>query len=369
MKKSIKKSNNNINRLLQVTKELIKDCSLENGGIVAANSTKINYSAVAKNYFYVWPRDASFTCIASDVLGINDVPENFFSWCLERAEGFSKNGLFYEKYYPNGLKALANFQPDQTGAVLFALWHHYKEDIDKASKFHKLVKIAAKGICNVWEKDHFTQVTNDLWEERFCFPDLNENFSYSLASCIKGLECANKLVPNERWIKTADEMKNRLGMHFINNIGYFVRSCGELVDRRIDASILGLVYPFEVYGANDRGIKSSIKEIEKKLLINGGIHRYEHDEYDGWMYETLHRKKGAGAWPLLNFWMSIYYSIKGDKKKAEKYYWWVLKKIGDKYYLPEQIFENDKQVSVSPLLWSHSMFVLASEHLGFLDKT
>ncbi|MCK5176594.1 MAG: hypothetical protein KAQ92_02620, partial [Candidatus Aenigmarchaeota archaeon] len=67
--------------------------------------------------------------------------------------------------------------------------------------------------------------------------------------------------------------------------------------------------------------------------------------------------------PLLNFWMSIYYSIKGDKKNAEKYYYWVLEKIKDSDCIPEQIFENDIQVSVSPLLWSHSMFVLATKYL------
>jgi glucoamylase len=354
------KKANKIKKLTEVTKDIIKDCVLENGGIIAANSIKNYYPTDAKNYFYVWPRDASFTCIVSDLLGINHVQEKFFNWCLNRAEGFKKDGVFYEKYYPNGLKAAGNFQPDQTGSVLFALWHHYKNDIDEALEFHNLIKIAADGICNVWEKDHFTLVTSDLWEERFCFPDLNENFSYSLCACIKGLRCANELIPNKKWIDTASEMKNRLDKHFME---YFIRSYGEIPDKRIDASIIGLVYPFNIYDADDPKIVASINEIEKKLLINGGVHRYEHDEYDGWMYEIHHRKKGAGAWPLLNFWMSIYYSIKGDKENAEKYFYWVLEKIENSNYIPEQIFENDIQISVSPLLWSHTMFVLASKHL------
>jgi GH15 family glucan-1,4-alpha-glucosidase len=145
---------------------------------------------------------------------------------------------------------------------------------------------------------------------------------------------------------------------------YFARSCGRIPDTRIDASIIGLVYPFEVYDANDQRIVASINEIEKKLVINGGLHRYEHDEYDGWMHEGVHRKKGAGAWPLLNFWLSIYYSMKGDKEKAEQYYDWVLEKMDNSNHIPEQIFENDIQVSVSPLLWSHAMFALASQQLG-----
>ncbi|MGC9443703.1 MAG: glycoside hydrolase family 15 protein [Candidatus Methanospirareceae archaeon] len=358
--------NDKIMKLIAVTGDLIRDCALENGGIVAANATKKYYPAAAKNYFYVWPRDAAFACIAADVLGLENVQENFFDWCLKRAEGFRDNGLFYEKYYPNGLKALTQFQPDQTGMVLFAVWHHYKADMSRASEFHELIEIAGNGICSAWNKDHFTRVTNDLWEERLCFPDLNENFSYSLAACIKGLRCAHAVMPNPKWITTASEMKKRLDNQFMD---YFIRSCGKLSDRRIDASAMGLVYPFEVYDANDPRILATINEIEKRLVNNGGVHRYEHDEYDGWMYETLHRKKGAGAWPLLNFWMALYYAIKGDKDSAEKYYYWVLEKINAGYCcIPEQIFENEIQVSVSPLLWSHAMFVVASKQLGILTS-
>ncbi|HDS45444.1 MAG TPA: glycoside hydrolase family 15 protein [Methanomicrobia archaeon] len=356
--------NEKITKLIGVTQDIIRDCALENGGIVAANSTKNGYPKAAKNYFYVWPRDAAFACIAADVLGLENVQENFFNWCLKRAEGFTENGLFYEKYYPNGLKALPQFQPDQTGTVLFAVWNHYKEDISGASKFHELVELAGNGICNAWDKDHFTLVTNDLWEERYCFPDLNENFSYSLAACIKGLRCAHEVIPDRKWIETANEMKKRLDIHFMD---YFIRSYGKISDRRIDASAIGLVYPFEVYEADDPRIVATINEIEKRLVNNGGVHRYEHDEYDGWMYELLHRKKGAGAWPLLNFWMVIYYSIKGDKDRAENYYYWVLEKINDgDCRIPEQLFENELQVSVSPLLWSHSMFVVASKQLDTL---
>ena len=359
MTKSQKINSDRVKRLLEVTKGIIEDCSLENGGIVAANSTKDYYPKRAKNYFYVWPRDASFACIASDVLKLKDVQEKFFDWCVNKAEGFREKGLFYEKYYPNGLKALSNFQPDQTGSVLFAVWHHYQGR--PSSKYNKLVELAADGICDAWGKHHFTGITNDLWEERFCFPDLEENFSYSLAACIKGLTCAAKMIPNKKWIRTARAMKIRLDTHCME---YFARSYGRIPDTRIDASIIGLVYPFEVYDANDQRIVASINEIEKKLVINGGLHRYEHDEYDGWMHEGVHRKKGAGAWPLLNFWLSIYYSMKGDKEKAEKYYDWVLEKMGNSNHIPEQIFENDIQVSVSPLLWSHTMFALASQQLG-----
>jgi glucoamylase len=353
-----------IKRMLELSKEVMVDCALENGAIVAANATKNYYPPTAKHYFYVWPRDASCACVAADITGIDDIQENFFNWCLKRAESFNETGLFFEKYYVNGLKALGRFQPDQTGTILFAIWHHYQRDLEKALEFEDMIVKAANGLCDKWQKDHFITVTNDLWEERLTFPDLNENFTYSLAACIKGLECANEIIPNKNWLAVAKQMRERMQKHFVD--GYFVRSYGKLIDKGIDASMLGLVYPFGIYEANDPMVISTVKEIEKKLVINGGVHRYEFDDYDGWMYEEMHRKKGAGAWPLLNFWMSIYYSVKSDRNNAERYYIWVFDRVNEKGYIPEQMFENEIQTSVCPLAWSHSMFIIASKFLGYI---
>ncbi len=231
----------------------------------------------------------------------------------------------------------------------------------KAAKYKSLIDKAANGICEKWDNDHFVLVTNDLWEERLTFPDLKDNFTYSLAACIKGLECANAITPCRKWDKVAGEMRERLESHFED---HFFRSYGNLSDKRIDASLIGLAYPFEVFSFNDERIVATIREIEAKIVMDGGIHRYENDDYDGWMLEDMQRNKGSGAWPLLNFWMSIYYSKAGDKTKALKYYDWVIEKVND--FIPEQIFSNGIQVSVTPLCWSHSMFVMASKELGYI---
>jgi GH15 family glucan-1,4-alpha-glucosidase len=82
------------------------------------------------------------------------------------------------------------------------------------------------------------------------------------------------------------------------------------------------------------------------------------------MRETVQRNKGAGAWPLLNFWMSICYVKLGDREKALRYYEWVLEKVDR--FIPEQIFDNNLQVSVNPLCWSHAMFIIASRELRYL---
>ena len=349
-------------KLLNASREVIRDCSLPNGAIVAANSTKPYFPKEAKYYKFVWPRDAMYACIAANMLGLK-IHEKFFSWCM-KAEGWKRTGLFYEKYHIDGKKALHHFQPDQTGSVLIAVYDYYKNNKKECKEFKELIAKSANGLCNAWDKDHFKSVTQDLWEERLCFPDLKENFAYSLAICAKGLECANELIPNRTWRKTSDQMKKALLKNFNDN---FYRSFGKIDDKRVDASLLGLAWPSELISAKDKRMKKTVEMIEDKLVKNWGLYRYENDEYDGWMYKKkINRKKGAGYWPLLNFWIAIYYLGDGNRNKALKFYNKVLDDMDNRKYIPEQFFDNKIQVSVSPLCWSHSMFVIVSKKLGHI---
>jgi len=348
-------------KLIDTSKQVILDCCLDNGAIVAANSTKEYYPKDAKNYFYVWPRDGSFICVTCDIIGMKDIQERFFEWLMERAEGWKETGLFYEKYCPNGVKERTRFQADQTGSVLFAVWHHFKDDKKAAEKYRKLVVHSAEGLCKVWDKDHFTISTNDCWEERLTFPDIKDNFSYSLAACARGLLCANELFANQLYITIANQMIQVLH-DSASKTGYYYRAFGKISDERADASLLGIGWPFEVADFSSPIFANTVRFIEEKIVQDYMVHRYENDDYDGWMIDGQNRKKGAGYWPLLNFWMSIVLSKLGSKDDAVKYYNKVLDSV-DKY-IPEQIFDNHLQKSVSPLAWSHAMFLVATKELG-----
>jgi len=356
-------TNQKITHLINISKKVILDCSLENGAIVAANPTNPLYPKEAKNYFYVWPRDAAFTTLAADVLGIDGVMENFIIWLMEKAEGWEETGLFYEKYFTNGLQALNRFQPDQTGTILTSVCYHCIKNPDNAKKYMKLITHSADGICNVWDNDHFIIITNDLWEERLTFPDLKENFTYSLAACIRGLQSANQLFPNDRYIKTSSNM-TRVLLKNAKHKGHFFRSFGKINDERLDASLFGIIWPFDIVEATNIIAKTTIQLIEERLVKDFKVYRYEHDEYDGWMYKMSHRNKGAGFWPLLNFWMSIILNKMGHREKALRYYNLIINSV-DKF-IPEQIFNNDFQKSISPLCWSHTMFILASKELNLI---
>ncbi|MGM5485346.1 MAG: hypothetical protein ACQEP1_05755, partial [Nanobdellota archaeon] len=141
--------------------------------------------------------------------------------------------------------------------------------------------------------------------------------------------------------------------------GYFRRSTGKIDDKRVDASLLGLVWPFNIVDKEEPRMKRTIELIGEKLTKDKGVYRYEHDEYDGWMYKGYHRKKGAGYWPVLNFWMTL---ITGDRRYYDK----VMEDLKGEL-IPEQIFDNELQVSVKPLGWSHAMYILAKKRIDHED--
>ncbi|PKL72077.1 hypothetical protein CVV26_03095 [Candidatus Kuenenbacteria bacterium HGW-Kuenenbacteria-1] len=356
-----------VEKLIRLSRKVIRHASLENGAIVAANTDMPYYSREAANYRWIWPRDAAYICVAADILKI-PIQEPFFQWLYNRPQNFKKYKCLYANYATNGRFGSMGgaFQPDQAGTILWAIHHHYKNNFKKALKFKDLIERLADGVCSNWGGKFFIPNTVDLWEEnkRQTSTKIENNHTYSLAACAKGLLLADEIIPTQIWRETATQMLFEIKEAYDQRNKYFLRNNGKINDLNIDASMMGLVWPFEIYSANDPKIINTIKRIEKKIVVNYGVHRFEFDYFDC----EGSAQEGGGAWPLLNFWMSIYWGLKGDKEKSEKYYNWVLDRIGKfKNYLPEQIF-SDFRVGVYPLVWSHAMFIIASKYLGYLDK-
>lgn len=352
-----------IQQLIKRSKEILRDSALENGAIVAANSDKEYYPHQAKDYHYVWPRDAAFICVAADIAGIHDIQEPFFRWLFERPEDFKKEGLLFANYSPNGRIRVRQFQPDQAGSMLWAIYEHYKANPSKALNQEPLIRRLADGLCNEWKGKYFFRNTVDLWEEghRKTSTKMENNHTYSLAACARGLLLADKIITNRNWRNAAQQMIERIYAAYDKKRKRFLRNHGKISDPNVDASLLGLVYPFEIVSPTDIRMIRTVEAIERHIVVDGGVHRYQFDYYDG----EGTAQEGGGAWPILNFWMSLYYTLKGDTQKANAYYWWVVEKIGDDNLIPEQIF-NDFREGIKPLAWSHAMFLIASKYLHYL---
>lgn len=355
-------------KIIEASKQVIRDCVLDSGAIVAANTDKGYYPRGAKNYRYVWPRDAAYICVGAEYLGIKDIQEPFFDWLTVKPEDFKKDGLLFQNYSTNGRMLDNQFQPDQMGTVLWAIHSHFQNNLKAALKYRELIERTAKGLCNQWHNTHFHMNTTDLWEagNRVTSTKIDNNFTYSLAACARGLLLAYQIIPDPVWKETAEQMIKRTEEAYDEKRGYFLRNHGKIDDPNVDASLLGLVWPFCICEANDPRMVKTAEKIEKKLVTeNGGVHRFEFDYYDG----EGTAAEGGGAWPLLNFWFAIYWQLQSNQKKAEHYLNWVLDNLDEKKYnsfLPEQIFP-DFRTGIFPLAWSHAMFACACHYLNYLN--
>ncbi len=390
-----------IKELIKVSEQVIADGSLENGAIVAANSDKAFYPSGVQDYRYVWVRDAAYVCIAADLLGLKDIPEKFFDWCLNRAEGFKETHLFCNAYHVNGtihgtlippgkmrvpasvsercmdvIHSGTQFQPDQSGSLLIAIAHHVEHFNIKTSRFDKLIEKTASGICRSWRDSGFVLPCYDLWEERCVLPADRGFHTYSLAMCIAGLRAAIRLLGKKRaWVQTEKQMSaavervyrrsERIIHRTYRTSNTAKRSTARREDARPDTSLLGLVWPSGILDPLDEKMRATVERIiQANSVDGGGLLRYPRDLYCGGVHKGWVTLTGAGAWPLLSFWMSIYCGLCGDHESAEKHFNWPLDKMGN--FLPEQIFKDKSKASVSALLWSHAMFVTAASFLGYI---
>jgi GH15 family glucan-1,4-alpha-glucosidase len=353
-----------IEKLTASSRQVLSDCILPNGAIVAANTDTTYYPREAANYRFVWPRDAAFAVVAAPLVDL-DPAKGFFTWLERFPEDFKKEGLLYANYSTNGRFGSMQklFEPDQMGAVLWAIDEHLKRVPDDQASLAQLVERLANGLVQAWEGKYFLPNTADLWEDSFrqTSSRIENNFTYSLAACSYGLERAAARWKKRAWKKTAAEMTNRIAAAWNEELNAFSRNHGRITDRNIDASLLGLVWPFDRYPVDDVKMVATVERIEEMLVEHGGVHRFQYDYFDseGTAWE------GGGAWPVLNFWMAIYWARRGNRRRALAYFQWVLERVDT--FFPEQLF-HDFRIGIYPLAWSHAMFLLAANELHLLKE-
>jgi len=353
-----------IKKIINKSKQIFKDNALDNGAISAANPDKDYYPREAKDYHYVWPRDSGYICVAANMAGTKDIQEPYFNWLLKRPEDFEKEGLLFGSYSTNGRLKNRQFQPDQAGTTLWAIYDFYKDDISSSHKQELLIRRLADGLTNDWRDKYFFHNTVDLWEEgnRKTSTAMQNNHTYSLAACAYGLILADKMINGEKWVEAANQMIKMINDAYSTKDKRYYRNHGKIDDYNVDSSLLGLVYPCNIVKSTYPKMINTVKAIEQKTVIKGGVHRYQFDYYDG----EGTAQEGAGAWPLLNFWLSIYWAIRNDKKKSHQYYDWVVDRVENDFLIPEQMFDDFRK-GIKPLAWSHAMFIIASKYLRYLE--
>ena len=127
--------------------------------------------------------------------------------------------------------------------------------------------------------------------------------------------------------------------------GRFKRGVG---DDTIDASAFSAWY-LGLVKADDPMAVGTMKAIEKELTRpQGGVSRYMGDGYQGYM----------NSWPLCTLWLAQWYIRRKEPGKALGLMEWCAKNTSSTGLMPEQVGKDCEPVSVLPLAWSHSTFIL-----------
>ncbi|MDA8236228.1 MAG: glycoside hydrolase family 15 protein [Clostridia bacterium] len=362
-----------------ITFKLLSD--EEHGGILAAPEIDEHYLKCG-GYGYCWGRDAAYITVAMEKAGYPELARKFYHWARKAQ---SPDGSWHQRHFINGHYAPAwGFQVDETGSILWGIWHHYQitGDEEFVRDFFPCIEKGAQFLIGFLDEEtNLAKPSYDLWEER-----IGEH-TYSSAAVYGGLmgaaqlaEGLGRLEEGERWRSYAALIKKGVENLYRPELGRFLRGVkrqiplveyqerqarGEQVlatqnpkgyftyylghDETVDVSLLGLSVPFGLLDPGDESLRRTVEKIEECLTSPvGGIKRYENDNYIG-----------GNPWLLTTMWLGLYYCRLGQGQKAKELLMWAAGKHTELFLLPEQADKHTGEPAwVIPLTWSHAMLVL-----------
>lgn len=373
------------NRTILLFPLLIND---ETGGIVAALELDENRTK-SGCYAYCWPRDSIFITRAFDLLKMEEETEKFYNVFCKKTQ--SNNGMWEQRFYTDGTLAPCwGYQIDETASVIYGVYDHYKhtkdnkfleENLKMCEKATEFLFAYTENLLNIDEEDlvkkelqekykKYFEITKhvsyDLWE-------MNEGVHlYSLSSIISGLECMKKIyetIDNKQEnLRLKQEKRNKIALK-LNKYIQLLKDYIEdnlidkntktlkrnLKDNNMDISVIGAVYPFNVFNPNEKVIKNTVDKINMTLRTHtSGYLRFEYDNYMG----------GNNSWIITTLWMALYYIKINDLDNAKKCFSFVVNTSLRHGFLAEQVNNDDKNFKwVIGLGWSHAMFIIVLNEL------
>ena len=308
----------------------------------------------------------------------------------------SKNGMWEQRFYTDGSLAPSwGYQIDETASVIYGLNEHYKvkKDVKFLTQNLKMCENALQFLFKYLEfifdekeekdlvkreiqekvkeagkeKDKiYKHVSYDLWE-------MNEGVHlYSLASIYAAFNAMNEIYTNVRdkyqnnRLKIEQMEKNIVKMEQEKeNIKKYIEQnmydeetkilYRNTSDKKMDVSIIGAVYPFEVFGPKEKKVLNTVEKINMTLrTYTSGYLRFEQDSY----------MEGRNPWPIASLWMAMYYLKYGDKKKAKECFEFVTNSSSDLCFLSEQVDNSSMKPNwVIGLGWSHAMYIITLAEL------
>jgi GH15 family glucan-1,4-alpha-glucosidase len=353
------------------------------GGIVAAPTTSLpEHLGGVRNwdYRFCWLRDATLTLLALMNAGYFDEARAWRDWLLRAAAGAPSQaqimyGIAGERNLPEielpwlpgyaesrpvrlGNAAHGQLQLDVFGEVMDALHQARCGGLQSREADWAFQRALLDQLERVWSKaDH------GMWEVR----GAPQHFTYSKVMAwvaidrgIRNAEALKADGPLDRWralrARIHDEVCAR-GFNTQRNA--FVQAYGS---SQLDASLL-LLPTTGFLPATDRRVRGTIDAIERELLVDGFVLRYDtHAADDG-------LPPGEGAFLACTFWLADAYTLIGRHDDARALFERLLSLRTDLGLLSEEYdVEARRLIGNFPQAFSHIALLTTAHNLARGEK-
>lgn len=348
------------------------------GGIVAAPTTSLpeRLGGVRNwDYRYCWLRDATFTLYALLNAGYRDEARAWREWLLRAAAarpsqlhimyGLAGERRLVEQELPHlpgyegsrpvriGNRAYEQSQLDVFGEVLDAMHACWTAGISPGQHGWRLERALVEHLEEIWQEPD-----EGIWEVRG--PKRHFTHSKMMAwvavdRAIRGIEQFGLDGPLERFVALGQQIHDQVCREGYNaDKQAFVQSYGSDL---LDASLL--MMPLVGFlPVSDPRVKNTIDAIERELVHDGFVSRYQCDEaVDG-------LPPGEGSFLLCTFWLSDNYTLLGRHADARRLFEGVLAIRNDVGLLSEGYDPRARRLSGNfPQAFSHVGLVNTAHNL------
>ncbi|HEY6829110.1 MAG TPA: glycoside hydrolase family 15 protein [Gemmatimonadaceae bacterium] len=352
------------------------------GGIVAAPTTSLpeQIGGVRNwDYRFCWLRDATLTLLSLMDAGYFREAEAWRDWLLRAAAGSPNQAQImygiagermlrewdlpwlpgYENSKPVrvGNAAHEQLQLDVYGEVMDALHQARMGRIKEIPEAWALEKALAKRLEQIWHlPDH------SIWEVR----GTPQHFTHSKVMAwvafdraIKSAEMFRLDGPIDHWRAMRDKIHADVCEKAFNpSVNAFVQSYGS---KLADASVL-LIPLVGFLPPSDPRVRGTVEYVEKHLLVDGFVLRYDSAETDDGLPE------GEGAFLACSFWLADNYILLGRRADAVRMFERLLSLRNDVGLLAEEYDPRlRRQAGNFPQAFSHIALLSTAFNLGRVD--
>jgi len=350
----------------------------QTGGIVAAPTTSLpeDLGGVRNwDYRFCWLRDSTFTLYAQLEAGFIEEAKQWRDWLIRAAAGNPDqlqimyglagerrltefeldhlNGYVASTPVRIGNAASEQLQLDVYGEVLDSLYFARCKGLGASEAAWRLQAALVNHLERIW-----SEPDNGIWEVRggrrhFVFSKVMAWVAFDRA--VRSIEEFGEKGPVERWRKVRAEIHDEVCRHgYSQEQQSFVQYFG---GKELDASAL-LMPLVGFLSADDPRIKNTVAAIEKDLLHDGLVARYNTaSSVDG-------LTGGEGVFLPCSFWLVDNYFLQGRHEEARKLFEHLLSLRNDVGLLSEEYDPKERRMLGNfPQAFSHLALVNAAHNL------